>query len=91
MKTYPRYSVQPFSLWTDKTRSKDIEGSTPCAICGRPVKDDNQKATWVTVVNGGDDWAKNEYEANNVNDDGFMGGWPVGPDCHKKYLIKQEA
>ena len=84
---YPRYSVKPFSLWKEKVTVSDDTDSTPCAICGRKIKNDNQKATWVTVIDGGDDWASNEQEANNIDDPGFMGGWPVGSDCHKKYLI----
>ena len=87
MNTYPRYSVQPFSLWTDKTNHGGTENSMPCAICGKQIKTDNPNAIWVTIVNGGD-WAANEQEANDDCDAGFMGGYPVGSDCHKKYLIK---
>ena len=87
MNTYPRYSVPPFSLWTDKTNMAGTETSTPCAICGKQIKNENTKATWVTIVCGGE-WAANEEEASDDGDAGFMGGWPVGSDCHKKYLIK---
>jgi hypothetical protein len=86
MNTYPRYSVKPFSLWTKKTNIDEKEDSTPCAICGKQIKNDNQKAIWIVVVNGGE-WARNEEEATNDSDPGFMGGWPVGSDCHKKYLL----
>lgn len=88
MNTYPRYSVKPFSLWTEKTNAGGTETSQPCAICGKQVKLDNKNAVWVTVVDGGDRWAANDQEANEDCDPGFMGGWPVGSDCHKKYLVK---
>ena len=78
------YSIKPFSgpnyiknsLRCDKNRH-------PCAICGKPLDVEKVKY-WVVVVNGGADWGNEDSE----QDSGYMGSFPVGNDCHRKYIVK---
>lgn len=84
MSVLAQYSVPPFSgkdYGKKSERCKDDE--TPCAICGRGVKD-----PWphtAAVVRGGGAWGD---EKSDQNDPGWMGLWPIGNDCHRKYVIK---
>jgi hypothetical protein len=42
------------------------------------------------VVNGGFDWGDGSGKGiNSMSDPGYMGAWPVGNDCHRKYAIKE--
>lgn len=78
------YTVFPFSGEAyRKNEGRLKEGEVPCAICGRAVA-----RPWrfsAVVVNGGD-WARSQVEAENVEDPGYMGVWPIGPDCHRRFL-----
>ena len=76
------YTVVPFSGAHFRKNSEAAYSSdlTPCAICGKGVKD-LSKAIAVTVINGGADWGDRDSE----QDSGYMGEWPMGPDCHRKY------
>lgn len=82
------YTVLPFSgpkFQENERKLRDNE--TPCAICGKAVKSPYQHSA---VVVGGGDWAKDEKEACDETDAGYMGTWGIGPDCHRKYLAKSE-
>lgn len=84
--TLRTYSVLPFSgSRFNENQDKLKDGQTPCAICGKYVALPYKYP--VTVVCGGG-WARSEEEATNESDLGFMGVWGVGPDCHRKYLVK---
>lgn len=84
--TLNRYTVLPFSGPCYSKNFKKLESDDPgCAICGKSVA--KPYAHTATVVGGGD-WALTQAEVDDVNDPGYMGPWPIGPDCHKKYLIK---
>lgn len=81
-----QYSVLPFSGPRYRENSSKLkDGDYGCAICGkslpRPYKFE------AVVVHGGD-WASTKEEEENESDPGYMGSWGIGPDCHKKYLIK---
>jgi hypothetical protein len=83
------YDVPPFSgekFNENQNRLKDDE--TPCAICGKAVKYPYKHSA--TVVGGGD-WARNEVEAADESDPGYMGVWGIGPDCHRKHLMSSNA
>lgn len=81
-----QYKVAPFSgVNYGKNFNKLRATEYGCAICGRPVA--VPYAHEAAIVNGGD-WATTQEEAENESDPGYMGVWGVGPDCHKKYLIK---
>lgn len=74
-----KYSVAPFSLW--KKSSRGITGCE-CAICGKPVREPFKHIA--VVVDGGAQWADADAD---VSCPGYMGEYPVGPDCHKKYRL----
>lgn len=81
------YSVPPFSGANYRKNERKLkDGETPCAICGKAVA--YPYAHPVTVVGGGGDWARTEEEEVNESDPGYMGVWGIGPDCHKKFLVK---
>lgn len=83
-----RYSVLPFSGANFHRNEKKLKsGETPCAICGKAVAHPFKHEV---VVVGGGDWAQTEAEELDESDGGYMGVWGIGPDCHRKYLIKDE-
>lgn len=79
-----RYDVRPFSGEKYHANSDRCESDeTPCAICGRGVKD-----PWphtAIVIDGGETWGD---ENSDAGDAGYMGGWPVGSDCHRRHLVE---
>ena len=80
------YSVRPFSgLNYYKNQNSLKDGQEGCAICGKYVAQPFRHEA--TVVHGGQ-WARTEAEANYYADNGYMGVWGIGADCHKKYLVK---
>lgn len=86
MPTPNRYSVLPFTgVRFNENQNKLVDGETPCAICGKAVKAPYKHEA--VVVRGGD-WATTDSEAAEVDDPGYMGVWGIGPDCHRKYLVK---
>lgn len=80
-----KYTVLPFSGPKFNANQKKLKDETPCAICGKAVKFPYQHSA---VVVGGGDWAVDEKEAADESDAGYMGVWGIGPDCHRKYLVK---
>ena len=85
--TPPRqaYSVRPFSgaRYHENSR-KTGAGSEACAICGKPTKTDAAKH-WAIVVDGGASWGD---ESSDEKDPGYMGSFPIGNDCHRRYAVK---
>lgn len=74
-------TVQPFS-GKNYSRNSDRcrDGSTPCALCGKPIKDESA-THHVVVIDGGAEFGT---EDSDENDRGYMGGFPVGPECLRK-------
>lgn len=68
-------------------RYGEPSGTTPCLICGRPIKDDSNPAmlrthhsapiSGVAVVTNA--------EAEALNEAGEGGFWPIGADCLRKH------
>lgn len=86
MRSLNQYKVSPFSAANYRKNSAKLKDTEcGCAICGKSVSE--PYAHEVVIVNGGD-WAKTQEEAENESDPGYMGVWGIGPDCHKKHLIK---
>lgn len=87
--TINTYKVEPFS---GPMYSKNFRNLGPseygCAICGKPVSE--PYANPVSIVLGGT-WALTQEEADDLTDPGHMGVWGIGPDCHKKYLVRRKA
>lgn len=83
---FAKYKIPPFSGKNYHKNSCITPGGTvPCAICGKPIKDGMAKHHAV-VTGGGASWG----DAKSVeNDAGYMGMWPVGNDCHRKYVVKE--
>lgn len=73
------YTVSPFSGKNYHKNASKVGELAPCAICGKPVRN---KAHAAVVVDGGGDWGD---ERSDQNDPGYMGCYPVGPDCHKRF------
>lgn len=86
MQTLNRYKVAPFSADSYKKNFAKLgETEYGCAICGRPVAMPYEHS--VTIVHGGA-WAATQEEASNESDPGYMGVWGIGPECHRRHLIK---
>lgn len=82
-KTY-RYSVAPFSQTVAGKEYRGAgEGCDPCGICMRKTRRD--RPTHAVVIEGGAAWG----DANSPQDSGYMGYWPIGPDCHRKFVIAE--
>ncbi len=76
------YSVPPFSLWKDsKSLVRRITGRE-CGICGKQVREPFKHMA--AVIDGGARWARPGQEVDRFAP-GYMGLYPIGPDCHKKY------
>jgi hypothetical protein len=52
-----------------------------CIVCGNPTP---AARFWVEVVNGGDLREQDGLRADN-RDAGYMGWWPVGSECRRKF------
>ena len=75
--------MKPFSGPNFRENERRCHGDQwPCAYCGKPIKD-NSKAVMVFICcdqfepAGGEEAHKSH--GNN------MGGYPLGPDCAKRY------
>jgi tRNA U34 2-thiouridine synthase MnmA/TrmU len=74
-------TLRPFSGPEYKKNSKrGGEGTWPCALCGKPVK---EPSLFIEVTNGGATFVKVGTVADE-NDPGYMGCHRVGSDCAKK-------
>lgn len=80
------YSVAPFSLW--KKSKNNILGITgrECAICGKQVREPFKHLA--IVIDGGARWASSEA-VDSADPSGYMGEFPIGPDCHRKYRLTE--
>lgn len=67
------------------------EPNQPCACCGRPVDVRRPGTRWVTVQDGG----ATITDEPDESDRGFMGCFPVGPECAKRipagFLVRFSA
>lgn len=54
-----------------------------CQVCGRALGESGQY--WVEVFDGGDIWDESIHGPADRNDAGFMGKYPVGITCAKKF------
>ena len=85
-----KYSVEPFNgpTYEANVRKRNYShpaGSSPCVICAKLI--DNTKVKhWAIVIDGGAAWGD---ENSDENDSGYMGAFPVGADCHRKYRVKE--
>lgn len=75
----------PFSPDYSKNRHRynQSDNNQPCIICGKLVKDQNNRYS-VHVHNGGT-YLVTEEEAANLNDAGDCGMYPIGPDCLRQH------
>lgn len=86
MKTLNQYKVLPFSATNYQKNFSNLNATEyGCAICGKSI---SQPYEHEVAIVGGGDWAKTQEEVENESDPGYMGVWGIGPDCHKKHLIK---
>lgn len=84
-----KYRVPPFSGKHYHVNSCAAPpGTSPCAICGQPVLTGSSIPTfsghphWAVVVDGGSEWGN---EDSDEEDPGYMGWWPIGNDCHRRW------
>jgi hypothetical protein len=75
----------PFSgpKYHENSRGGGRDGEDPCAICGKLVKH-SPGTKWAEVVDGGARFATIDEKADE-NDSGYMGGFPVGNDCARRF------
>ncbi len=71
-------------------KSRDCMGDElPCIVCGRPCDTNPIKHAfyWTQGHKYAENMILNETEAADAmhNDGGFMGLYPIGPDCLKKF------
>jgi len=66
-------------VWAENPLHDDI---TRCAVCDRPVGD---YPKYIEVIDGGSSVAAPGL-GPDPNDPGYMGFFPVGPTCAKKYF-----
>jgi len=75
--------MTPFSGPRFHENAERCKGSEwPCAYCGKPIKE-KDKAMWVFICCGQFEPAGGEeaHQHHPWN----MGGYPLGPDCARKY------
>ncbi len=85
-KTPARPALSPFSGPNyHKNTEKCGSAETPCAFCGRAVKNESSSFS-VRVVDGGAGFGTAGQFAGTeaVGEAGDMGYWPVGSDCAKR-------
>lgn len=71
--------IKPWSGPKFNENSKKCRGGhQPCAICGKPIKD-NKKAVMVFICC--DDFQPDSVEPDHREHGNNMGSYPVGPDC----------
>lgn len=58
------------------------DSKTRCSCCGKIIKD---KVYWVEVINGGS-YVAAKGSNPDMDDPGYMGFHPVGPDCARKHF-----
>lgn len=65
-------------------------GDTPCGLCGKGCKEDEEQVH-LHFVNGGMDDIIQYGDNSHDNDPGDMGCWPIGADCEKKLKLLMGA
>lgn len=82
------FTVKPFSgVNYRKNQHKCGIDQEPCAICGKPV-DGDQFAVMACVIDGGASWGDPNLPDGGDTAGGFMGFYPVGSGCARKYRVK---
>lgn len=79
-----RYSVKPFSGARYHENAQKAGDLSPCAICGKGVKNVPAAAS-ATVIDGGSAWGDDQ---SDQTDPGYMGAYLIGPDCHRRHVVK---
>lgn len=91
-----RYKVPPKSgpRYFDNMERYGEHGA--CAICGKRVKgsEDELPWGWILDTENGFIWAPADYQGSPEEMDALgvtsdYGCWPIGPDCHKRHVIKE--
>jgi len=77
-----QYSVSPFSRIPHHLLSSTDESET-CAICGHAVS--GPVLYEACVIDGGTAWGD---DAADETDPGYMGVFPIGSDCHRRFAIR---
>lgn len=72
--------VSLYELQTTKARNEDITVTGGCAICGKPIKDENN-ALYIHLLTNGNIVSSFEDFENS------QGCFPVGSECAKKLII----
>ena len=77
------YSVPPFSGKNYKKNEEQVTGDDwPCAICGKAVAD---PYFWGRVH------IDLHWLPEQAPEDEDQGCFPVGPECHRKFVVKETA
>lgn len=80
------FAVKPFSGPNYHRNANRCHASeNPCAICGKAVYDDGT-AVMALVIDGGAAWG--DPDNYDPADGGFMGFYPVGAGCARRYRVK---
>jgi hypothetical protein len=80
-----KYTVRPFSRFrrgADQRARAHVDAEF-CAICGKPITNE-ATAHPAIVIDGGSEWG----DESSPEDAGHMGGFLVGPDCHKRFAVR---
>ena len=77
----------PFPYESDRSGEMDW-----CNVCGRRI---GKTCYWVEVVDGGAVWDSKTYGPADQHDAGYMGCYPVGRECAKRFkagiAVRQES
>lgn len=79
--SYPRYTVEPGAKIPAARRGMSYD--LQCVICGKKMTP-QQVRHHALLASGGGGWGRPEDD--DESDPGFMGWFPVGSECHRKYL-----
>ena len=86
--TYQGYALpglpRPFSGPRYATNAARCGAQEPCALCGKPITS-RDTAVFVSVGDGGSVFLSPAEEAAAKQDAGFMGCFPLGPECWRKH------
>lgn len=65
-----------------KNSEKCTDGSSPCVVCGKPIRHETAQS-WVVVVDGGT--CLEHPDDADPNAAGYLGGYPIGKGCLRRH------
>lgn len=76
------FHANVFALYGEQS-GEDSDLPYLCALCGRKIANVDT-CTWVEIVDGGIAREQTGQNYSVIDDEGYLGLWPVGKKCAKK-------